>query len=422
MKYLKNKPHLLLSEFLVKLTFLNFFLLNQILFYSYFSIKNILYYYLASVHLIPFFPNLQRIPTSGVFRKKKISFYSSQHLFFYRKQFFLRKKLVKSYSFISNLFKGLSKKRSYLKQPSYALHTHFSGYKPLLNHPQLPLFTPFYKTSTKHNSIFILNKPEFFLKNRTFIKRRVQLFRDKVFREHYHLILNTHTTILGQLLWQSFLTNTHDSNRDVCPDDDLYQIFRKFIWSKTLWSPEDMAIFSTKRKVFSKVKQLSFLNNNLKLQQTKPLNHPFAKSIVKLYYRRYKLLPLSNSRYAKKFKYNLGLQTLNPRFVKQQGTPSNSFYAPFFFRKTIKTLFRIKWLHTPFFKKTRRCLRVAMSDFRITTRKHHRSNYRRLFKVFFAERLKRYKTTTLSKKRRFFLKNPSLVLRRLRKKKNLYVD
>lgn len=185
--------------------------------------------------------------------------------------------------------------------------------------------------------------------------------------------------MIGEALVNIFLITIIRNKKNI-NQHGLFQAFKEIFKFKKTWLKEDLRIFSIKRKFLSKAKQLAFLNNKIRSEPTKLLNYPFAKLIARSYYRYYKNLPRLRRFRRKKVKNFLKKRPIFIRVQKKINPLFNDRPLQKFFIRSTNKFFRIKLLYIPFVKKAKRCFRVAMSDFRVSTRKHHRKRYRRFLR------------------------------------------
>lgn len=383
-----------------RLTFYQKLIFNPISFYNSISYYNNLYF--NFLETLIFLKN--QVDWSSFFYKTTLNTLSPKRI----RVIPFKKYLFKSHttSFRKRYFKHFSKKgfsswrvrfnpRS--KVPNYNLHYDFHNYYPLLKGKSIKLFTPYIRFKLKSLNILPFESPNFFFLKKKFRKFTFKRNLSKFFKLHFNTLRRSLDLPRRRIMVSSLISKL------VSQDTEISQFIKVKNKVKTSRSFFSKKIFKSKRKVFFKIKQLSFLNTKGRRVSQNKTYKPYKSRILRVYIKKFR----KNFRLAPvKFK-NLSAphsrRWVTPRLFSVYSFINKNPINPNLFYRLSKENFRLYYKSKFSLKRVSRSKRSVVMDFKMRVRKKFLKKVRIPLNNYFPKK----KRLNLSKKLVNFLKKKS---------------
>ena len=282
-----------------------------------------------------------------------------------------------------NFFKRFFKKK--LKHPSFKKSANlnllnFSGYNHLLSYRQLfkfntlDLFTPYIRYNSKQIFNWTLTTPLF-----SFLKKKKPFKFSRYNLNHKFLLkykgLKYSLEFLRRRVLVKSLADLDESFLDKSNITKFFKFKYKILTSRTFFQKK---LLTKNRRNHLKGGQLSFLNFRRGIVSNYPLYKPFKSRIIRLYRRNHK----------KRFRKSQlkDLKSINKKVTSWLSlklkllllTKKSKFFNKSLFKRLVCKSFRLKTTFKFFLKKIKKSKRWSLSDFRVTTRKHLKKNFKKI--------------------------------------------
>lgn len=377
-----------------KLAFFQKFLAKPLLYLRYFSWNNTLVHYLITLnsYISIIRHNFISIPLTWTFFSKTLFNNSKLRVIYLnnKKSLFKNSNPLKKRKFLRNFFNKVNTQpfnkvslpnngKSFFKN-----HTFFFRYRPLLRNKKLRLFTPYLRYSFKSLYNWTFDSPNFFFKKRRarYIKNKYSLNRS--FLLNYKSLRSSLRLHKRRLSIEALI----GSKGEYPITTYLLPFFKKKFNVRSYRSFLHKKLLKSKRKSIFKYRQLSFLNSKPRVLENRVIYKPFKLRVLKLYnksFRRKRQFYRSPSNFIKSHKIKKWALS---RFSRNSFNKARKINYNFFksFRLLPKTLFRFNLDLKSSLKYINKSKRLALSDFRASTRKLRRKSFKKSLKNFFLKK------------------------------------